>query len=194
METYSLTEEKCRVRRELKETAAGLSERYVAEASRAVCERVLQSREFQEAAVVFGYLSFHKEISVDAVLEAALRLGKMVAVPCIISRTEMKAARLVSLENLPLDRYGIRTAPEPVELISPEALELILVPGAGFSEMGGRMGRGAGFYDRFLEETKGFRLGVTCDKLLWETIPMETHDQTMDALVTETKWIRCAGA
>ena len=106
----------------------------------------------------------------------------------------MKAARLVSLENLPLDRYGIRTAPEPVELISPEVLELILVPGAGFSETGGRMGRGAGFYDRFLEETKGFSLGVTCDKLLWETIPMETHDQTMDALVTETKWIRCAGA
>ena len=202
METYSLTEEKCRVRRELKETAVGLSERYVAEASRAVCERVLQSREFQEAAVVFGYLSFHKEISVNAVLEAALRLGKMVAVPWIISRTEMKAARLVSLENLPLDRYGIRTAPEPVELISPEALELIspealeliLVPGAGFSEMGGRMGRGAGFYDRFLEETKGFRLGVTCDKLLRKNIPTETHDQTMDALVTETKWIRCAGA
>ena len=127
---------------------------------------------------MFGYLSFHKEISVDAVLEAALRLGKMVAVPWIISRTEMKAARLVSLENLPLDRYGIRTAPEPVELISPEALELILVPGAGFSEMGGRMGRGAGF----------------CDKLLRKNIPTETHDQTMDALVTETKWIRCAGA
>ena len=83
---------------------------------------------------------------------------------------------------------------EPVEPISQEALELMLVPGAGFSETGGRMGRGAGFYDRFLEETKGFRLGVTCDKLLWETIPMETHDQTMDALVTETKWIRCAGA
>lgn len=194
METHLLTEEKRRVRRELKETAAGLSERYVAEASRAVCERVLQSREFQEAAVVFGYLSFRKEISVDAVLEAALRLGKIVAVPWIISRTEMKAARLVSLDNLPLDRYGIRTAPEPVEPISQEALELMLVPGAGFSETGGRMGRGAGFYDRFLEETKGFRLGVTCDKLLWETIPMETHDQTMDALVTETKWIRCAGA
>ena len=123
----------------------------------------------------------------DAVLEAALRLGKIVAVPWIISRTEMKAARLVSLENLPLDRYGIRTAPEPVELISPEALELILVPGAGFSETGGRMGRGAGFYD-------GFRLGVTCDKLLRKNIPTETHDQTMDALVTETKWIRCAGA
>ena len=182
METYSLTEEKCRVRRELKESSAGFSERYVAEASRAVCERVLQSREFQEAAVVFGYLSF------------PLRLGKVVAVPCIISRTEMKAARLVSLENLPLDRYGIRTSPEPVELISPEVLELILVPGAGFSEMGGRMGRGAGFYDRFLEETKGFRLGVTCDKLLRKNIPTETHDQTMDALVTETKWIRCAGA
>ena len=148
------------------------------------CCKAVSSKRRRWCSVIFRF---------TAVLEAALRLGKMVAVPCIISRTEMKAARLVSLENLPLDQYGIRTAPEPVEPISPEALELMLVPGAGFSETGGRMGRGAGFYDRFLEETKGFRLGVTCDKLLWETIPMETHDQTMDALVTVLLYANCSG-
>lgn len=191
METHLLTEEKRRVRRELKETAAELSERYVAEASRAVCERVLQSREFQEAAVVFGYLSFRKEISVDAVLEAALRLGKIVAVPWIISRTEMKAARLISLENLPLDRYGIRTAPEPVAPVKPETIDLILVPGAGFSARGHRMGRGAGFYDRFLAHVGGFRLGITCDRLLRDEIPVDEYDQPVEALVTETKFICC---
>ena len=75
MKQLQLKEEKLRVRRELKETAAVFSGSYVSEASRAVCEKVLQSREFREASVIFGYLSFRNEISVDAVFEEALRLG-----------------------------------------------------------------------------------------------------------------------
>ena len=94
MKQLQLKEEKLRVRRELKETAAVFSGSYVSEASRAVCEKVLQSREFREASVIFGYLSFRNEISVDAVFEEALRLGKIVAVPWIVSRSEMKAALL----------------------------------------------------------------------------------------------------
>ena len=191
---FMLKEEKRRARRELKEIGARFSERYVEEASRAVCEKVMKSNEFREASVVFGYLSFRNEISVDAVLEEALRLEKTVAVPWIVSRTEMKAALLPSLDDLPLDEFGIRTAPEPVRVISPEEIELILVPGTGFSETGCRMGRGAGFYDRFLVQTQGFRLGITCDRLLRETIPTDAYDQPVDALVTETKWICCTGA
>lgn len=194
MEQISRKEEKRLARLVLKETVAGFTERHVAEASRAVCDRVLQSRPFREAAVVFGYLSFPNEISVDAVLEAALRLGKTVAVPWIVSQNEMKAALLDSLDDLPFDRYGIRTAPEPVKLIPPERLELLLVPGVGFTKTGCRMGRGAGFYDRFLVQTQGFRLGITCDSLLREKLPVDECDQPVDALVTETKYIRCTGA
>ena len=193
METLLCKEEKRRVRRELKDTAAGFSKSYVDEASRAVCDKVLQSREFRKASVIFGYLSFSNEISVDAVLKAALHEGKTVAVPWIISRTEMQAAMLNSLDNLPLDRYGIRTAPEPVKIIPPERIDLILVPGAGFTETGYRMGRGAGFYDRFLVQAHGFRMGITCDSLLRKIIPADEHDQQIDALVTETKFIRCTG-
>ena len=191
MERFSLQEEKRRVRHELKESAASFSESYVVEASRAVCDTVLQSSEFRKAAVIFGYLSFRNEISVDAVLAEALRLEKTVAVPWIISKTEMKAALLNSLDNLPVDRYGIRTVPEPVRFVEPGSIDLVLVPGAGFSPKGYRMGRGAGYYDRFLIQTKGFRLGITCDSLIRETIPVDTNDQSVEALVTETKFIRC---
>lgn len=188
---FLLQEEKRRVRRELKEVAARFSAHYVAGASRAVCEKVLQSNEFREAAVVFGYLSFRNEISVDAVLKEALRLGKIVAVPLIVSKTGMEAARLETLEGLPLDRYGIRTVPEPVSIVSPDSIDLVLIPGAGFTETGCRMGRGAGYYDRFLAQTHGFRLGITCDALLREVIPMDSYDQRVEALVTESKFIRC---
>ena len=193
MKQVSLKEEKLRVRSELKETAAGFSGTYVTETSRAVCDKVLQSAVFREAAVIFGYLSFRNEISVDAVLEEAQRLGKTVAVPWIVSRTEMKAARLETLENLPTDRYGIRTAPEPVTLVEPETIDLILVPGAGFAVTGHRMGRGAGFYDRFLATVRSFRLGITCDRLLREEIPVDKYDQPVEALVTETRFIYCKG-
>ena len=192
MET--IKEEKRRVRCELKETAALFPVSYVSEASRAVCEKVLQSSEFRKAAVIFGFLSFRNEISVDTVLEEALRLGKTVTVPWIVSRSEMQAARLESLQDLPLDHYGIRTAPEPVRFVNPESIDLILVPGAGFSLTGFRMGRGGGFYDRFLVKTYGFRLGITCDSLLRDEIPVEEYDQRIDALVTETKFIRCTDA
>ena len=190
----SLQEEKRRVRHELKETAVLFSERYVAEASRAVCEKVLQSDEFRESAVIFGYLSFRYEISVDAVLEEALRLGKTVAVPWIVSQHEMQPVQLETLQNLPLDRFGIRTVPKPVRIVSPESIDLILVPGAGFSKEGHRMGRGAGFYDRFLVHTGGFRLGITCEGLLREKIPVDEYDQRVEALVTETEFIYCSGA
>jgi 5-formyltetrahydrofolate cyclo-ligase len=188
---FSLQEEKRRVRRELKEVSAGFSTHYVAKASRAVCEKVLQSNEFREAAVVFGYLSFRNEISVDAVLNEALRLGKTVAVPLIVSKTGMKAALLETLDGLALDHYGIRTVTEPVRIVSPDSIDLVLVPGAGFTETGCRMGRGAGYYDRFLAQTHGFRLGITCDALLREEIPMDAYDQSVQALVTETRFIYC---
>ena len=190
----SLQKGKRRVRRELKETAACFSESYVTEASRAVCEKVLQSGEFREAAVIFGYLSFLNEISVDMVLEEALRLGKTVAVPWIVSQHEMQAARLETLKDLPLDRYGIRTAPEPVQIISPDCIDLVLVPGAGFSKAGHRMGRGAGYYDRFLSQSSGFRLGIIWDRLLVEKIPVDEYDQPVEALVTEIQFIYCTGA
>lgn len=191
MERDLLQEEKRRVRRELKETAARFPECYVTEASRAVCDTILRSEEYKAASVIFGYLSFHNEISVDAVLETALREGKRVAVPWIVSRTEMKAAMLDSLSDLPLDCYGIRTVREPATPVRPEEIGLILVPGAGFSLNGCRMGRGAGFYDRFLVKTSGFRLGITCEALLRETIPVDSYDRKVEALVTETRFIRC---
>ena len=193
MNRITLKEEKLRVRRELKETAAAFSKSYVSEASRAVCEKVLQSGEFRGGFRNFRVPFVRNEISVDALLEEALRLGKIIAVPWIVSRTEMKAALLHSLDNLPLDRYGIRTAPEPVTLVGQETIDLILVPGAGFAVTGRRMGRGAGFYDRFLTHAGGFRLGITCDRLLREEIPLDEYDQPVEALVTETRFIYCKG-
>lgn len=184
--------DKKEARRELKELAQGFAADYLAKTSQAVCENILRSEIFSRSQVIFGYLAFAGEISVDRVLQEALRLGKTVAVPRIISPTEMQAAQLTFMQDLPLDRYGIRTAPEPVNLIEPAALDLLLVPGTGFTLAGCRMGRGAGYYDRFLPRTDGITLGVTCDLLVRDFLPCGPQDCKVSALVTESRLLSCS--
>jgi 5-formyltetrahydrofolate cyclo-ligase len=80
-------------------------------------------------------------------------------------------------------RFGIR---EPAPGPSPNQLDLIVVPGLAFSAEGNRLGRGAGFYDRFLATVPQttFKIGVCFEFQLVSSIPHEPHDVTMDAVVS----------
>ncbi len=81
--------------------------------------------------------------------------------------------------------FGI---PVPPGRESPVLTEhtLCLVPGMAFSPDGKRLGRGGGYYDRFLAAHTGLRTaGVTYRCLLRETIPCEIHDCRVDTVITE---------
>jgi 5-formyltetrahydrofolate cyclo-ligase len=68
---------------------------------------------------------------------------------------------------------------------------LILVPGVAFSRTGGRLGHGKGYYDRFLAETQGKRLGICYEARLLEQVPMEPWDCPMDGVLTDQQLILC---
>lgn len=68
---------------------------------------------------------------------------------------------------------------------------LILVPGLVFTERGERLGRGKGFYDKYLSNYSGIKIGVCFSEQLEETIPTEEHDMTLDYIVTDKKIINC---
>ena len=182
---------KMAARKELLAVRNALLASQVARDSAAVARTVLALPEFQHATHVMGFLSFGSEISVDAILKEALRLGKTVAVPRINGPHTMVAAQLTRMTDLPRDRYGIRTpdADAPVVELPPDTL--ILVPGVGFTLTGVRLGMGAGFYDRFLSQVTGYRLGITCHAQLREALPADEHDECVQAMVTETGLIRC---
>ena len=92
-----LADAKQRLRRMMKARMEALGKDGIAARSRALCRQILASLEFREADTVLGYLSFRNELSVDGVLREALRQGKTVTVPFIVSRTEFRAAVLPSL-------------------------------------------------------------------------------------------------
>lgn len=61
----------------------------------------------------------------------------------------------------------------------------ILVPGVGFDLNGGRLGRGKGFYDRYLEDKMALRIGLAWSEQIVDKVPVESHDSHMDYIITE---------
>jgi len=76
--------------------------------------------------------------------------------------------------------------------VAGNAFDVILVPGLAFDQSGRRLGRGRGYYDRFLAGTSGLRVAVCFDWQLVDTIPVEPHDLAMDAILTPSKIIICS--
>ena len=188
-----LEHEKITLRKALRQQRAQLTREQVTAAAAAVARQILACDAFCKAKSVMGFLAFGKELGVDAVLAAALAMGKTVAVPHIVSDTSFVDVRLKNLQDFDLDRYGIRTVRPPLELIEPGELDLVLVPGVAFGRDGSRMGMGAGYYDRFLPRAKqAVTMGVAYDCLLQASLPTDEHDVKMQYLVSESGIITLA--
>ena len=65
--------------------------------------------------------------------------------------------------------------------------DVLIVPGLAFSTSKNRLGRGRGFYDRYLSQFKGIKIGVCFSEQVFESIPTDEFDQNMNYLVTEKK-------
>ncbi|MCH5239538.1 MAG: 5-formyltetrahydrofolate cyclo-ligase [Muribaculaceae bacterium] len=97
----------------------------------------------------------------------------------------------VDLEVLPYEESRLELGsfhieePTGKDVIDPEAIELVVVPGVAYDRKGRRLGRGKGFYDRFLQHTKATKIGIGYEFQLVDEIPAEPHDVTMDMVVTQ---------
>lgn len=95
---------------------------------------------------------------------------------------------------LRVHRYSV---PEPAlgEPVEASTLGTILIPGLCFDRSGRRLGRGAGYYDRFLGEiptpSTPDLIGVCFDVQMVDRVPTEPHDQRVGRVVTESSLVVC---
>jgi 5-formyltetrahydrofolate cyclo-ligase len=125
-----------------------------------------------------------------------LKNGLKVAVPVTdITRKKIIPCLLHDWNDLKPGAYGV---PEPVYsdviAVSPGEIDLVITPGSAFDEKCGRYGYGGGYYDRFLadEAPRAFKIGLAFQTQMFPTLPLCSHDQRMDCIITETRKIRCA--
>lgn len=109
---------------------------------------------------------------------------------------ELRPFEVTGTHDLKRGMLGIwEPVTEPSRAVTPSDLTLILVPGLAFNpEDGSRLGRGGGFYDRFLSRPDvGARLVGTCfTTQLFQHIPREVHDARVSMIITEEKAVKCA--
>ncbi len=156
-----------------------------------ITERLLNWPPFKQAQRLLLYASFKSEVDTYPLIKKALALEKEVYLPKTYFRPKrLRLFRLYTLGELRPGAFGIPEPPETNPELSPEKLELIVVPGVAFDRRGGRLGYGGGFYDRlFVEAKKARRVALAFSCQLTETLPLEPHDVLMHALITEKELI-----
>ncbi len=140
--------------------------------------------------VLMGYLPMADELNVEPIMQAWLADGGHLAAPRPAWDTRtMQAIALPSLDpsHVHTGRHGVRE-PAGNQVIDDDALAAILVPGLAFDHRGHRLGRGGGFYDRFLARLgpQILRIGVCMDEQIIGAVPCADHDQRVHVVLSPT--------
>lgn len=154
-----------------------------------IYSKLVKSDEYKRANCIFIYVSYKNEVETHNIITTALEDGKIVCVPKIISLKEgMKAVKILGFNDLKVSKYGILEPALFVDnIIKPEQIDLVYLPGVAFDLKGGRIGYGGGFYDRFLSNLSKNtpRVALAYSFQIFDQVPMDEFDEHIDEVITE---------
>ena len=161
-----------------------------------ILDEFYENKYYREAKNIFIYISYDSEINTKGIINEALKDNKKIYVPRTEFKTRfMDAVEITSLDNLIESEYGILEPSIEEPHIEPNELDLIVVPGVAFDRNGGRMGYGAGFYDRYFKRIskdrikKIAKLALAYDFQILEKVPMNEQDVPVNYIITEREFI-----
>lgn len=162
-----------------------LSEEYKESANQSILKQILELKEFQEADTIFCYVSMEDEVNTWPILGFALEQGKRVGVPICIKKGLMEVREIHSFEDLQQGAYGIMEPKSYCKVLSKNEIQFGIIPCVSTDIHGNRLGHGAGFYDRYLEEAKFLKVLLCWKSLMCEKIPVDLYDVQMDVVIFE---------
>ncbi len=138
-----------------------------------------------EIKLVSIYVSQVWEVGTHHLIKLCLERKIKVCCPKVMGPGKMEHFLIDSFDDLHLSKMNI-LEPEVIEnkQVKPDELDLILVPGVAFTENGQRLGYGGGFYDCFLKEVKGYKIGLSFKNQLFFELPTENHDVQLDCILS----------
>lgn len=194
---YMATEEKSKseIRKEIKARIAENIDVLYLE-SKSVCQMILNSEEYKKADYVFAYMALNDEVDLSLLIEKAFSENKIIAIPKVNpEKMSMDFFHYHNQKSETTDGYcQIKEPLNNAKLVDIKELQnhkvLVLVPGRAFTEEGGRLGRGKGFYDKYLTElfseidgSKLFLMGVAFSFQMMDELPLDKHDIVMNEVI-----------
>jgi 5-formyltetrahydrofolate cyclo-ligase len=183
---------KKQARREIRSRVEAMSLDQKAHASRDACDRIPTLHQYDASHAVLLYMPMPTELDVTPLIERSLADGKVVAVPRTVwDERRMEAVEIRTIEDgATMVTHGVRE-PRDGRVVDPSELDLVVVPAMGFDESCNRLGRGGGFYDRFLADPqlRAVTVGIAFEAQIIHAIPTLRHDVRVDMVVTERRVI-----
>lgn len=176
------------LRQRLRRIVAEIPQDQLETKSLRAAHRLFEQPEYVQAEVLMVFLSLQTEIDTSPIVLRAWQDRKRVLAPKVSwSQRRMMPVEIRSLtDDLTVSQMGIREpvsgVPFPINLI-----DLVIVPGLGFDEFGHRLGRGRGFYDRFLAhpQFKGVACALAFEEQVTTSVPVGPLDRHVDMIVTD---------
>lgn len=161
--------------------------------SEVILDRIAALDAFNDASTVLAYAGFGSELQTDGFMHAVLRQGKTLVLP----RVEGGELGLYAVEDLQRElvpgTWGIRQPdPQTCEPVEPHRVDFVLAPGVAFDASGGRLGYGAGFYDRLLCKLnpRPALVAGAFEVQVVEKVPVDESDVRVDEVITEGRSYR----
>ncbi len=178
---------KAEIRSKMKERLLSQGKEEKREKDRIIKEKLSALPEFKESKTIGFYISLASEVDTVALIDEALRAGKTVLAP-VIAGDDLRFHRIEDRKaDLAEGPCGILQPKKSREKPFPnDQMDLVIVPGVAFSKEGARLGKGRGFYDRFLKDLprRVKRIGLAYDLQIIQDLPVTPQDVPVDTVIT----------
>ena len=180
---------KAELREEVGKRVSALSASEQVEKSAAACRRLLDLPELQQAERIALYATLLDEIDVWPVIRWLHERRRHVVLPrCLPRQRRLLCLEVTDLRELAPGTFHI-LEPRSGRVVSETDVDVVITPGRAFDLSGNRVGRGAGYYDRFFltPGMRAFKCGVAFDCQIYPAVPHDENDVPVDAIVTESR-------
>jgi 5-formyltetrahydrofolate cyclo-ligase len=153
-----------------------------------ICNKIINSAEFQNAKVIHIYKSFRSEAQTNEIIQKAFDTKKIVLIPETLPDQTMRHWQIFPSTAYSTDKFGILIPIANCELFEESKLDandLAIVPLVAFDTSNNRIGYGMGHYDRFLKATKAVKIGLAFRIQQVEDFEADPWDIALDQIIQE---------
>ena len=175
---------KAELRKNIRERKRQFTSKMLGELSLMLINKLLENDKIKEANTILMYYSMPDEVDTHQVVDTLVALGKKVLLPGVINGEGLEIREYKDKNDL---KEGIAYhIMEPVgeKYNDYKNIDVAVVPGMSFDDNGNRLGRGKGYYDRFLKQIpQAYKIGICFNFQKVKAVPTEETDIKMDEVI-----------
>ncbi|MCF6460432.1 5-formyltetrahydrofolate cyclo-ligase [Clostridium sp. Cult3] len=184
------------LRKQILDKRSQLTPQEIKEKSKSIENRLFSLVEYKQSNFIFSFISFRDEVHTHEIIKTSLDNGKRIGVPItVVEPRKLLVSEIKDFdEELEMGYYDILAPKEEYQrIVSPDLVDLVLVPGVAFDERGYRVGYGGGYYDRFFSGLKRdvVKIGLCYELQISSQVPIDSYDIPVDYILTERRLIKC---